>query len=78
MERQSKLKQLFRYRKNSNCFNCPDRRVNCHAHCERYQKEVAENNAEKAEVMQKCQLGWDWGGIKQAHFLQHYKRFTRR
>ena len=78
MEHHKKLKRLFAYSKNSTCFNCSDRRANCHAYCDKYQAEKTKRAEEKAEVMKICQLGWDWGGIKQTHFINNYKRFKRR
>ena len=78
MERQSKMKQLFRYRKNSSCFNCPDRRVNCHAHCERYQAEVSKNEVEKAEAMKIYQVIWDLAGCRRDKADKFYRRFKRR
>lgn len=28
-------------RRNSVCYNCPDRNISCHSNCEEYQKEVS-------------------------------------
>lgn len=78
MDKQSKLKRLFRNRENSTCFNCPDRRANCHAHCERYQAEVSKNEADKAKALQQRQLIWDLESYRRDNMEKWYRRCKRK
>ena len=78
MNNQRRMKLLFKGKKFTACFNCPDRRANCHAHCEKYQKEVAENNAEKEIAMKQYSLAWDLENLRRDNIQKWYKRCKRR
>lgn len=42
--------------KSNPCYNCSERRVGCHAECEKYLAKYAENEARKAALREKTEL----------------------
>lgn len=44
-------------RRNSVCYNCPDRNVGCHSNCGKYQEEVNVNLKNYDERVKQLELG---------------------
>lgn len=57
------------------CEDCKDRRVGCHAECEKYARFYAENEARK-EAYRKDKQAMNWGG--KASAPKHERAFSSR
>lgn len=58
----------------SSCYECKDRHVNCHAHCERYQSEFAKREAIRAENQKKQALTDALYDSKNRIKMKYFKR----